>query len=365
MSRLQLALLAAGAVVIVLVIAYNMWTERRARRGAERAFAPGAVDALFDEPGARREPTLGDLPAVTPSHDDEEPVLVPEAHAPGMRTSGGDLQAPGGPTAEISSRIDTVAVVLADDPIMEEQLEPLREMLSRHTTPVHVEGIVDEQWHPVDASPRRSWRELRVALQLASRGGPVAEEELERFNQAIAQFADGVKAVSQREAPGTAAARARELDRFCAEADIEVAVNVIGQFGATFAMPRVKQLALDHGFSETGSGELVRFAGDGTAEIVIRRFADAPGKAATPYAQGLTFALDVPHVADAPSVLAEMTLLADTFARVLGGQVVDDNRKPLTEPGIASIRRSLERVFHDMEAHGIPAGSPLARRLFS
>jgi pyruvate/2-oxoglutarate dehydrogenase complex dihydrolipoamide acyltransferase (E2) component len=217
----------------------------------------------------------------------------------------------------------------------------------------------------VETSPRKGWRELRVGLQLASRKGPVGEPELERFNQSIADFAEGVNAVSQREAPAAAAERAKELDRFCADADIEVAVNVIGQFGATFAMPRVKQLALDHGFSETGAGELVRFGPDGTPEIVIRRFGDAPGKANAPYTAGLTFALDVPHVADAPTMLAEMTRLADAFAKALGGQVVDDNRKPLTEAGFASIRRSLERVFHDMEANGIPAGSPLARRLFS
>jgi hypothetical protein len=37
-----------------------------------------------------------------------------------------------------------------------------------------------------------------------------------------------VSAVSQREAPGAAATRAR-AHRFCAEADIEVAVNVTGQ----------------------------------------------------------------------------------------------------------------------------------------
>ena len=33
--------------------------------------------------------------------------------------------------------------------------------------------------------------------------------------------------------------------------------------------------------------------------------------------------------------------------------------------GIASIRRSLEKIVQDMEGHGIPAGGPLARRLFS
>ena len=365
MSSLQLSLLAAGAVVIVLVIAYNLWAERRARRRAEEAFAGRAGDALFEAVPVRREPTLGDLPSI-PAADLDEPVLAGAAPAtPPASAMVEELQAPGGPAAEISSRIDTVAVLLADDPIMEEQLEALYQALVQHTTPVHVEGIVDEQWHPVESSPKKSWRELRVGLQLASRRGPLGEEELERFNEAIAEFAQSVNAVSQREAPATAAARARELDAFCADADIEVAINVIGQFGATFAMPRVKQLALDHGFSETGSGELVRFGADGIPEIVIRRFADAPGKSNPAYATGLTFALDVPHVADAPSVLAEMTQLAETFARMLGGQVVDDNRKPLTETGIASIRRSLERVFHEMEANGIPAGGPLARRLFS
>jgi len=364
MSQLQLALLAVGAVVIVLVLAYNMITERRARRRAEQAFAGDAGDALFERTPARREPTLGELPA-SPATDDDDPVLrhdeapVPDARAPE------ELQAPGGPAAQISSRIDTVAVVLADDPIMEEQLDGLYAALAGQGTPVHVEGIVDEQWHPVESSPKKSWRELRVGLQLANRRGPVGEEELERFNQAIAEFAQSVNAVSQREAPSTAAARARELDGFCADADIEVAMNVIGQFGATFAMPRVKQLALDHGFSETASGELVRFGTDGVPEVVMRRFADVPGKANPAYATGLTFALDVPHVADAPSVLAEMAQLAEAFAKALGGQVVDDNRKPLTETGMASIRRSLERVFHEMEANGIPAGGPLARRLFS
>jgi hypothetical protein len=360
MSDLQLWLLAAGAVVIVLVVIYNVLTERRARKRAEKAFATTAGDALFDDSTQRREPTLGTLP----DRDGEEPILA-RSDTPPATLPPEALEAPGGPSAEVSSRVDTVAVVLADDPVMSEQLAPLTEALSLHSTPVHVEGIVDEQWHPVDTSPRRSWRELRIGLQLASRKGAVAEDEIESFNRTIADFAASVNAVSQREAPTAAAARARELDQFCADADIEVAVNVIGHFGATFAIPRVKQVALDHGLSETGTGELVRFAPDGSTEFVIRRFDDATAKPSATYYTGITFALDVPHVPDAPGVLADMVKLAEVFASTLGGQLVDDNRRPLTEQGLASIRRSLERVFHDMEAHGIPAGSALARRLFS
>jgi hypothetical protein len=276
-----------------------------------------------------------------------------------------ELEAPGGPAAEISARIDAVAVVLADDPVMAEQLEPLISALESHATPVHIEGIVDEQWHPVATSPRRSWRELRVGLQLAHRKGPVSEEEIERFNHAIAEFAGSVNAVSQREAAGTAAQRARDLDRFCADADIEVAVNVIGQFGATLAVARVKSLGLELGLSETASGDLVSHASDGSIDFVVRRFDEAQAKASPSHYTGLTFALDLPQVADPAGAFDEMVQVAAIFAEKLGGQLVDDNRRALSEAGVGTIRRSLEQIVRDMESHGIVPGGTLARRLFS
>lgn len=360
MSDLQIGLAAAGVVVIVAVLIYNAMQERRARGKAEKDFGERPPDALLDTPPARREPTMSSIPESAPP---AARVLAPDETSPHM--SAQELNAESAPAAEVSSRIDTVAVVLADDPVMSEQLQPLLDALRTFEKPVHVEGIVDEQWHPIETSPRRSWRELRVGLQLADRRGVVTEDDVERFNRTIADFAAAVNAVSQREAPGAAATRARELDTFCADTDIEVAVNVIGQFGATFAIARVKALALDNAMSETASGELVRFTPDGFPGFVVRRFDEANAKPSASYYTGLTFALDLPQVTDAPEVLAEMVRVAEVFARSLGGQLVDDNRRPLTQAGLASIRRSLEKIFHEMETHGIPAGSPLARRLFS
>ena len=361
MTDLHIALIAFGVVLVAIVVIYNVVQERRARGKAEKAFGKRPPDALFDAPVVRREPTLGALPAAEP-----EPARAPALDETLPPTSSSEeLEATGAPAAAVSSRIDTVAVILADDPVMSEQLQPLLDALEAHPTPTHVEGIVDEQWHPIDTSPRRSWRELRVGLQLASRKGAVAEEEIERFNRAIADFAAGVNAVSQREAPATAAARAREIDQFCADADVEVAVNVIGQYGATFAIARLKSLALENGMSETAAGELVRYTPEGDVAFVLRRFDDAHAKHAATYYSGLTFALDLPQVADAPRVLAEMVRVAELFAAAFGGQLVDDNRKPLTEAGLASIRRSLEDIVRQMESQGIPAGSALAQRLFT
>jgi hypothetical protein len=370
MSNLQLALIVAGIVAIVLVVIYNAVVERRARTRAERAFGEQPPDALFGEEPARREPTMGALPEANEGAGREarEAGEAGEAELAGPltrpRSAADELQAGAGPDAGISTRIDTVAVILADEPVMAEQVEEFERVLRFRGVPVRIEGIVDEQWQPVAESTRGSWRELRAGMQLADREGARTEEEVEAFNAAIAEFAAGVNAVSQREAPSAAAARARELDQFAAAVDIEVAVNVVGQFGATFALPRVKQLALERGLAESASGELARYGADGAPEYVIRRF-DEKGAKPAAYLTGITFALDVPHAAQAPEAFDEMALLAEDFARSLGGQLVDDNRRALTEQGIASIRRSVEQVVHDMEAHGIPAGSALAHRLFS
>ena len=356
MTDLQLAMIGVGVALVGGVAIFNVVQERRARKRAERAFGDAPRDdALFQE--ARREPTIGRLP-----EDEAAPILPP---AEPVEPEAVDLEAGVAPTASISSRIDTVAVILADDPVTREQLGPLVDSLRGHATPVHIEGIVEEQWHPVDSSPKGSWRELRVALQLASRAGPVPEEEIDEFNRAVADFAGGMNAVSQREAPAAAAQRARELDRFCAESDIEVAVNVIGQFGATFALSRVKALALDAGLSESADGKLARYGRDGTVEFTVRRFADDPVNPPTSYTHGLTFAIDVPHVADTAEAFAGMVHMAQEMAEKLGGQLVDDNRRVLSEPGLASIRRTVEKVCADMDSHGIPAGGALARRLFA
>jgi hypothetical protein len=361
MSDLQLALIALGAAFVAAVAGYNVLQERGARRRAEAAFRGSHPDALLDPAAERREPVLGALP----DESRQDPALgaLDEVIEPAQGGASAPAAA-ASPAAEISSRIDTVALVLADEPVARDRLEPLLDALQSHATPVHVEGLVDEQWMPIEDSPRDAWRELRVGLQLASRAGPVAEEEIAAFNETVAGFAASINAVSQRESAAEAAARSRELDRFCAEADIEVAVNLVGRAGATFALPRVKSLALDNGFAETGSGTFERRGPDGAVAMTIRLLDGEPRRDA-PYATGLTFALDVPHVADPVSVLEQMGKVAEAFGLALGGEVVDDERRPLGAAGFAALRRSLEAVTRRMEAHGVPAGGALARRLFS
>ena len=47
MNELQIGLLAIGAIVVVAVLAYNKWQERRYRREAERGMQSGHDDVLM------------------------------------------------------------------------------------------------------------------------------------------------------------------------------------------------------------------------------------------------------------------------------------------------------------------------------
>jgi len=64
-------------------------------------------------------------------------------------------------------------------------------------------------------------------------------------------------------------------------------------------------------------------------------------------------------------VFNQMVELAKRFSDVLRGVLVDDNRRPLSEAALEPIRSQIMQYQSMMGAHSLPAGGPLARRLFA
>jgi hypothetical protein len=363
----QLALIGIAVLIIVCVVIFNRVQEKRYRDHADRAFRSDHPDVLFDAHDAtakpaRLEPSLGDLP--TPDDD----VVLDEISSP-------QALAPHGNRAGIHPDIDTVALVLADTPVANDALQDFMQRAQRFSRPVIWEGLVDGIW--VVLAPETDaqgdtrgvdMRELRVALQLADRRGAVDHEEIRRFQDLAQELAGAVSAVSQCEPADQAAARALALDAFCADNDIEIAVNVTGKNGATFAPTKVRGLAESSGMVCVPSGEYVFATHDRDVLFALRNM-DASQPAGIgrggAYLAGLTFALDLPRVHDGAAALKRMLALAAQFANVLGGEVVDDNKRPLTENGLAIIARTVDEIANKMVERGIAPGSPAAKRLFS
>ena len=74
--------------------------------------------------------------------------------------------------------------------------------------------------------------------------------------------------------------------------------------------------------------------------------------------------LDVPRVADPLRAFDQMKLAAKRMAHTLGGELVDDNRRPLDDAALAAIRKQVDAAADALEGCRIEPGSPRALALF-
>jgi hypothetical protein len=213
-------------------------------------------------------------------------------------------------------------------------LENWKSLEHRFAGRVLLAGNDGGDWRPVAPGDVRSLVALRAALQLVSRAGAAAEAEVLEFRSGVETL--GVALGAQLSSPDMRAAleAARELDKLCADADIQVALHVVGE----------------------GARESARIA-------------NAVGSEDLPFqveerADGVSFILDVPRTAQ-PHGFESMSRAARRLAAASAGSVVDDNGHELDERALAAIGAEVDAVRARLAASGIEPGSPLALRLFS
>lgn len=254
-----------GVVALAGVLAYNYVQERVARRQAERTFASQHPDVLLEKTDTRREPTLRPGP---------QPGAMPHPQV---------------------------------DYIIELSLP------------------INEGWAAIQHrfGRRALLADTSAALQMVTRDGVVSEAELVEFRSEVETLA--VKAGATVRAPEMRAAReaAQDLDRACADADIQIALHAVGGPGG---LPQE-----EHPF-----------------EVTHRQ-------------DGLTFTLEVARTPD-PGRSYEAMVRA---AKQCGGRLVDDNNAPLDDRALTAIGAQIEAVRHELLGRGIEPGGPLALRLFS
>lgn len=274
-----------GVVALAGVLAYNWLQERSARREAERTFASRHSDVLLDGRDARREPTLA-----PPARPEPQPGAMPDARVDYVMEL--TLPPPGDATA------------------LREGWSALEHRFGRR-------ALLAVQ----DAA-------AQAGLQVVTRAGAVSEAELLEFRSEVETLAAKVGATVRAPEMRAALEAAHELDRACADADVQVALHVVG-------IPGGEALEGDHPWQ------------------VTRR------------EDGLTFTLDVARIADPGRSYEAMARAGWQLAAARGGRVVDDNGTPLDERALATIGAQLEAVRQELLGRGIEPGSPLALRLFS
>jgi hypothetical protein len=283
MTDLQLGLLLIGAVAVAAVLIYNRLQERAAGRQAERTFGSRHADALLGEADGGREPA--------PRKNEMQSGAVPDA------------------------RLDYIVALAAPRGIVAASLLELWAPLEhRFAKRVLLAAAGGGKWS--------------AALQLVSRAGVASESELLEFRSAVETLAAKIGATVSAPEMRQALDAARSLDRVCADADIQVALHVVGA-----------------AISAAHSGEHA-------FQVTSRE-------------DGVTLTLDVVRTTEPARAFQAMARTGRELAAAHGARLVDDNGNVVDERALAAIGAELEAVRHRLAERGIEPGSPLALRLFS
>jgi hypothetical protein len=360
MSDLQIALIVVGVVLVAAVFAYNKWQEARFRRRAESGLPSPESDILMPLPGPapalapRVEPTLAGGAA---SHQDADPgatsaaaPMASEAVQPGSLSPELDFIVHLDASREISGRA-----------LIESALQRLADV----HRPVRIEGRTAGGWEVL--THHRSYSAARVGMQLVDRKGRATSRDVAAFVSTVRTAASAAGFdVRPPDADSTEAIAAR-LDGLCEQVDIQIVVHVVAR-ATSFAGTRIRALAEAAGLVLEDDGRFRRRDENGVEIFSVSN------EEATPFSRegmralstaAVSLELDIPRAAGGALGLAAFREFAEQFAAGLEGSLVDDNQAPLSKAGFDAIAKQLEPVYATLQEHGIPAGGPLALRLFS
>ncbi len=343
LSDLQFALAAIGLLILLSVAIFNIVYARKRRKeklaanfsGEEQvlrepSFGPGFADAQ-----ERAEPSFGDMNDVSVA----------------ARFS-------------IDPRIDCVITLRFDEAIsgaeILEEINAWETESSAITSRWIFEGLnadVDaaEDWEELRSEG--SYSELQLAIQLASRRGPIGVLELSDFCSRAQALADTLGCQIDMPSVNTMLESAKELDAMAAESDIQLSINVL--FDEPCPWANFDALMRQRGFKLSRNGRSYEFASN---EAII--FVSAEIDPNQPVRQ-VTLLLDVPLVGAQERAFERMLGEGVEIAQAAHGRLVDDNGINLTEAAVISIRQHLDGLYANLEKSGVPAGSSTASRLFS
>jgi hypothetical protein len=224
------------------------------------------------------------------------------------------------------------------------------------------------QWEEIQPWRDVHYQQVVVTMQLADRNGAVQEDQLSAL---CAMLQSTAQTHGLRIACGDVAEaieRAQAIDRFCVDVDVLIGLHVVARGEGAVNLTRIVHQAESSGM-DAGRGRRVFQPLDSRGEPLYALCNhDAEPFSATVVegqtSQGLPCSSTC-RVPDGLKVFDGMVAFGRKLASEVGGILVDDNLRPLTDSGIEKIRTQLMQIYERMEARGVPSGSRRALRLFS
>jgi FtsZ-interacting cell division protein ZipA len=399
MSTLQLALIVAGVVLVVGVIIYNAWQERRVRRRIATAFRPEDKPVDY-APSGRVEPTLGERdeplqaaersPGVTPTvrpptELPASPFAIPMDDvtvAPAEAQDDAEAAYAEGDAASSAAVAPAVrSVGPQPDPDIEcmVRLTPTQPMAAsalesalraRLGKPLRWFGRTraNGPWQLVSSDTTERFVEVIACLLLADRNGALSPAQISAFLRLAGELATALDATVNAPDAQEELQRAEALDHLCADLDVQIGLTVLKPDPGTIAGTRLRGVAEAAGLQLAPGGRFEHLQED-TGQVLytlhnVRNEPFTPESLRITSTNGVVFVLDVARVADPPRAFDQMKMAAKRMAHNLGADLVDDNRRPLNDAALAKIRAQVQTAAEALAEVHIEPGSPRALALF-
>ncbi len=393
MNELQLGLLGAGAVILVGVIGYNAWQSAKVHRKMPRVTSKEETSLTLTEVREKEE-----RPFIEPLHDpvheraslaskaasnvSEEPVLSDRSDSSGSMSTQSHLEegvadkvladATGRPDTDTASitidpRIDCVVPLHLAQPAAAEEITTLARKLKRAGhKPVLIEGQAEDgDWQSLQLNVH--YQQLRVAVQLANRSGPLDEVEFSEFINGVQALADALNAEADFPDMLEIVARARELDTFAMQCDRQLSINLMSD-GAPWSANYVQTIVAQDSLLLSRDGTRFVKLDAQQHPVFMLQFGNTNflrDDLTYKGGQVITLLLDVPVANEDISPFKLMCDYATSLSQRIGARIVDDQRQPLPNTTLQAIEKQLSMFYTKLKEAGLSAGSPEARRLFS
>ena len=332
LSELQFALGLIGILLLALVAILNL-RSARAKRRVHTPIEPRFADAIGQShTGDRVEPGFS------------EPINAVPVET--LRFA-------------IDPRIDCVITLRFESPIKGSEI--ISEVADWPRFGAHwiYEGLQADDpkgdWEPISMDAH--YVELQLAIQLASRKGPIGVLELSDFCSRSQALAEVLGAQIDMPSVSTMIESAKELDAIAAESDIQLSINVAFD-GKAKTRAELDGLMQERRFALSPNNRSYVFYSNN--QVLFVSNALDPNQPIT----GVSLLLDVPLVAQEQMGFERMLAEGVALAESMQGRIVDDNGVNLTENAVIAIRQHLDGLYSRLEQSGIAAGSATAARLF-
>ncbi len=353
MSELQTYLIIVGLVVILLVLGFNWWQDRRVRRRMQVHMPVIDQDPLLNDSATssalRVEPGLGGASAGFAGTVNQS---VEQAHPDAAAD-----QEESDPTSEVVIEITFQGPMTGEDLL--QLVHPLR---SAGRKAVRIFAQDTEGHLSSRILPDASYLSVQLAVLLANRSGALSAIEWSQIWNRAHSLADQLECTIEGPDQQTVLEQASRLDDLCAGLDTQVGLTLL--LPNTRPVHDVTAAARNMGFVPI-DGRLAWLGDHGMVCFSLAR-ADAESfDAGMAGVDRLSLLLDVPCSPPEARAFGRMIEVGFELAQRIGAELVDDQGHPLQTGADAAIDERLQILYVQLEAAGLSAASPRARRVFA